>query len=427
LKEGNTMDDHLMEQLAAPENLLAAWRSVRGNIPRYRRDRASGPDGVSLTEFERDLTAQLNILHDMLMSNRYLPIPPAHFRLRKKSGGERVISVLSVRDRVAQRAAQQTLEPLWEVEFLDCSFGFRPGLSIDQAITCAQRLRAGGNPWAVDGDISACFDSLDHDLLVERVKRKVHDGRVMRLLQNWLDAGVMQAGAPQPNEHPLAGQIEKATHSAQRGMDWVLGTLVQERDPYRAAHYEASREAEPGEAARLATRPDALASGIRRQALQQIAANGLMWGASLVQPAIQGMSKTALTTFSSPTGRRLLQKGALASSGFAGVAILAALGAYLLNRQAGPASTGVLQGSPLSPLLANIYLHPFDVMLQHRGHRLVRFADDWVILCPDQPAAESAYNDAVHSLARLRLKVNREKTCLRGPGETFEWLGMPIR
>jgi retron-type reverse transcriptase len=86
-----------------------------------------------------------------------------------------------------------------------------------------------------------------------------------------------------------------------------------------------------------------------------------------------------------------------------------------------------LQGSPLSPLLANIYLHPFDVMMLRRKHRLVRFADDWVILCPNQEAAEAAYNDALAALARLRLKVNPEKTRILRPGERLEWLGAIVK
>ena len=107
--------------------------------------------------------------------------------------------------------------------------------------------------------------------------------------------------------------------------------------------------------------------------------------------------------------------------------MVAAVTAYLLNRKAGPSPVGVLQGSPLSPLLANIYLHPFDVSLTGAGHNLARFADDWVILCPDQEKAENAYNDALRSLARLRLKVNLEKTHILSPDQKLEWLGAVIR
>ena len=80
------MTTKMLELIAAPENLLTAWRSVRGNIPKYRRQRASGPDGISIAEFEKDLTAQLKVLHDMLMKGRYQPEPPAFFSVPKRSG-----------------------------------------------------------------------------------------------------------------------------------------------------------------------------------------------------------------------------------------------------------------------------------------------------------------------------------------------------
>jgi RNA-directed DNA polymerase len=86
-----------------------------------------------------------------------------------------------------------------------------------------------------------------------------------------------------------------------------------------------------------------------------------------------------------------------------------------------------LQGSPLSPLLANIYLHPFDASLVKKGHRLARFADDWVICCPTQENAEQAYNAAIATLARLKLKANPEKTRLLSPGEPLDWLGTTIQ
>jgi len=87
---------------------------------------------------------------------------------------------------------------------------------------------------------------------------------------------------------------------------------------------------------------------------------------------------------------------------------------------------GTPQGSVLSPVLANIYLHSFDVSLTRAGYRLVRFADDWVILCPDQASAEIAYNQATISLAKIHLKINAEKTRILIPTEPLEWLGCVV-
>jgi retron-type reverse transcriptase len=77
-------------------------------------------------------------------------------------------------------------------------------------------------------------------------------------------------------------------------------------------------------------------------------------------------------------------------------------------------------------LLANIYLHSFDLSVTRAGYRLVRFADDWVILCPDQDSAEKAYNQSVVSLAHIHLKVNSEKTHILSPTDPLEWLGEVI-
>ena len=142
-------NDNLMQMLAAPENLLAAWHAVRGNIPQVRRARSSGPDGVSLADFERELPAQLSALRHALLRGTYRAQPPVVAGMPKKNGGVRKIAVLNVSDRVAQRAAQQVLEPIFEPGFLPCSYGFRPGLSTRNALEQANQIRAAGNGWAI--------------------------------------------------------------------------------------------------------------------------------------------------------------------------------------------------------------------------------------------------------------------------------------
>jgi RNA-directed DNA polymerase len=433
------MTTKILELICAPENLLSAWRSVRGNIPKYRRKRASGPDGVSLAEFERDLTTQIKILRDMLIKGRYQPSPPSYFSIPKSNGKQRVLAILSVRDRVAQRAAQQVLEPLWEPEFLPCSFGFRPGISLNHAIKHVQALRAQQNGWVVDGDIAACFDTLDHDLLLGFLKHKIKDVRAISLLQTWLDVGVMQMGPPQNEDMQFATRVENAKSYAKQGFEWVLESFAQRTDPYSrygGYYYEddpASYAADPDPANPIPPYPerDALVSNMKRNAIRQVLASGAMFGAGLLRNRASGLISKAgsalKVTVSSPMGRRLLKKNAMAVGGFAGLAAAAAVTAYLMNRTAGPAPVGVLQGSPLSPLLANIYLHPFDVSLCTAGHRLARFADDWVILCPTQDQAEAAYNDALRSLGRLHLKVNLSKTGILPPDKQLEWLGAVIR
>lgn len=433
------MTTKLLELIAAPENLLAAWRAVRGNIPKYRRQRAAGPDGVSLSEFEKDLATQLKVLRDMLVKGRYQPEPPAYFTVPKRSGGERMLAILSVRDRVAQRAAQQILEPLWEPDFLPCSFGFRPGMSLNHAIAFVQEMRT-QNGWVVDGDIASCFDTLDHDLLAAFLKHKIRDGRVLDLMQAWLDVGIMQAGPPQNVDMQFAKRIESARNYARKGFDWIMESIAHQANPYgypsRYAYYDEPASFPGPDSAVASPNPpypdrDYVVSSMKHMAFRQLLSSGVMIGMGFVRSRTAGLfnkaGKAAQVTLSSPLGRRLLRKGAVATGWLAGLAAAAAVTAYLLNRKAGPSPAGVLQGSPLSPLLANVYLHPFDVNMTNAGHHLARFADDWVILCPDQDRAETAYNDALRSLAKLHLKANLEKTRILQPGEQLEWLGAVIQ
>ncbi len=428
------MTAQTLELIAAPENLLSAWRSVRGNIPKYRRERAKGPDGVSLAEFEQDLNAQLKVLRDMLIKGRYEPAAPAYFSVPKRNGGQRMLAILPVRDRVAQRATQQVLEPMWEPDFLPCSFGFRPGISLEQAVIHVQDLRRHEYGWVVDGDIAACFDSLDHELLIHRVQHKIKDGRVLKLMQAWLDAGVMQAGPPQTVDMQQATRIEAAKGYVKKGFGWMADAVFHRISPYGGYNslYEESAYSDSEPAMPTSPRPmnDSYMNAMERNALGQVLLSGFLMSMGVWRrraanwlPKAGAALKTAAAT---PAGRRLLKKSALATGGFAGVAAAAAVTAYVLNRRAGPSPAGVLQGSPLSPLLANIYMHPFDVTITSAGHELARFADDWVILCPTQDKAETAYNDAIRALAKLHLKANLEKTHILSPGQKLEWLGAVI-
>jgi len=430
------MNTNLLEQLASPENLLLAWRSVRGNIPKNRRARSAGPDGISLADFEQDLPAQLNVLQDMLIKERYRPQPPIRHVIPKRDGGRREIAVLTVTDRVIQRAAQQVLEPLWEPHFLDCSFGYRPGRSIEDALHCAQQLRSQNRRWVVDADIQNCFASLDHEILVGQLRRQVHDRRVMRLIQQWLEVGILQAGPP-ADDSGLPEQVHSITRWAQRGADWLLDRTAQDADPYAAARYEYPRyvRLDPADDYGASDwlpldhqgyRTGADEESLRRSALQRMATNSLLLGASWARPAITSLGSKAILFVKSPLGRHILKKSVLASGGLAGIAAIAAITASLIYQKAGPLPAGVLQGSPLSPLLANIYLHLFDLMMVRRQHALVRFADDWVAFAPTYQDADHAYRQAEWALGRLRLDLNPEKTRIRHADEKVQWLGGTI-
>lgn len=436
--ENMNPENYLMEQLASPENLLGAWRAVRGNIPRYRRERSAGPDGLSLAEFERNLSLHLTGLRLALLKGRYQPQPASTFTIPKRSGGERRLVVLSVADRVAQRAAQQVIEPLYEPAFLPCSFGFRPGRSVQDAVAVARRLRSHGSRWVVDGDIAACFDSLDHRLLIQRLARDLRDRRVVDLLEKWLAAGVLEAGAAPHNESWLSQEWERASGSVRRGVTWATDTLARrEPSPYGAARWPESLSENPAEAQEQAgafipeddpyhSRSPEVERELQRQAARQAAAGAMVLGAGWARRLIAHYGPLVWTALKTTAGQEALRRALLVGGGAAGAAAGVALSGYLLYRQVDPGAVGVLQGSPLSPLLANIYLHSFDLAITRAGFYLVRYADDWVILCAEQRSAEQAYNQAVASLARLHLKVNPEKTRILSPDENLEWLGEVI-
>jgi len=430
----------LLEQLAAPENLMSAWRSVRGNIPGYRRQRSAGPDGVSMAEFERDLSTQLMTLRHMLLKGRYQPQRPGLIAMPKRGGGTRQIAVLNIADRVAQRAAQQVIELLYEPTFLPCNFGYRPGRSIQDAVYCAKRLRASGYAWVVDGDIAACFDSLDHRFLLEKVSGQLRDERVIGLLHRWLEIGVLENGLPPEKPNWVKENLEKASRHIASGVEWAAGALGRGAygDAYAPAAYEripypAEKATYPGEWEGLQADPYSGRAGAemernhaQKMALQQIAAGGLMLGGGWLRRGLSKAAPLLIGAIKSRAGRELLSQGLMLGGGALGAAAGLALTGYFVYRQVAPAQAGILQGSPLSPLLSNIYLHAFDQALTQDGYRLVRFADDWAIFCPDRTSAETAYNRSVLALANIHLKVNTQKTHILAPADPLEWLGEVI-
>lgn len=416
---------------------MSAWRSVRGNIPKYRRTRSAGPDGVTLADYEQNLADYLKILNSQLLKGRYQPEPPAMFSIEKNNGEQRKLAILTVSDRVAQRAAKQVLEPLWEPHFLPCSFGFRPGLSIQDALNQAQQLRDQNMAWVVDGDVSSCFSSLDHKILMSQVKRKVQDLRVLHLVRQWIEVGVLEAGPPKEYQG-LENFARSALRWGQKGADWLLARTTEAIDPYGSYpdyypheqganyRYEEDRYDLGGNGNHISGQQDLMTRERRRAAMQRIAVNGLILGSGWMRSALASFGGKAISFVKSPAGRRVLKKTALTTGGVAGIAVTT-LAAYFLQYHSDPSSTGVLQGSPLSPLLANIYLHLFDLMLTKRGYALVRFADDWVVLTPSRHKAEKAYGHAQNSLNRLNLDLNPEKTYIRAPNEEIKWLGGVIR
>jgi group II intron reverse transcriptase/maturase len=179
------MNTSLLDPIATPAALMGAWKSVRANRG------GAGVDRVTIQKFETHLEENLADLAQRLREDHYYPMPLRRVQIPKPQGGVRDLGIFTVEDRIVQRAVLDTLEPLFEPEFLDCSFGYRPGRSVQDAVARVQELRAAGNGWAVDADIRDFFASLNHHRLITLVGQKVADRAVLRLIQMWLDAGLV--------------------------------------------------------------------------------------------------------------------------------------------------------------------------------------------------------------------------------------------
>ena len=172
-----------------PAVLLVAWHRVKGN----QGARTAGVDGQTARTIRagRGEAAFLADPRADLKARRFAPLPVRE-RLIPKSGGKlRRLGIPTIRDRVVQAALKLVLEPLWEADFWPCSYGFRPNRRAQDAIAEIHLLASNSYEWVVDADITACFDAIDHAALMDRVRRRVGDNRVLALVKAFLKAGVL--------------------------------------------------------------------------------------------------------------------------------------------------------------------------------------------------------------------------------------------
>ena len=266
--------------------LRRAWRQVR------RAGGGPGVDGISIQRFGRQLDRNLAELQSELLSGRYRPRKVQRMLMPKPNGEWRRLAIWTLRDRIAQRAVHDYLEPRMERVFLDCSYGFRPGRTVSDAVNAVNRARDDDRRWVVDADIKDCFGSIPTGRLMRIVRDQVPEPLLRELIERWLKARVF---------------------NARRGM---------------------------------------------------------------------------------------------------------------------PATTGVTQGGVISPTLANLYLHQFDEWMVSRGLRsgrqtcsLVRFADDFVLLCRSKRDATRAMKACARGLGRLELKLHPQKSRIVHFDQGFKFLG----
>jgi group II intron reverse transcriptase/maturase len=274
----------LYDRMLSETRLLQAFRKVKANKGK------PGIDGQTVEDFAERVSEEVAVLVRELREKSYRPHPVRRVEIRKESGGMRELGIPTVRDRVVQQLLLEILQPIFDPEFHPSSYGYRPGRGCHQAIAKATLfIRRYQRKWVVDMDLSKCFDTLNHDLILSAFRRRIADGSILGLVRMFLQSGVM------------------------------LG------DGWRA-----SEEGSP-------------------------------------------------------------------------------------------------QGGVISPLIANVYLDAFDQKMKARGHRIVRYADDILILTGSKSAAHNALKVAKGILeGELLLSVNEQKTCIVHSSRGVKFLSVVI-
>ena len=273
----------LIDKVWDEQNLRAAFRRVKANKG------AAGVDHLSIEDFDKKLDEHVAEASRQLKEDSYQPQPVARRYIPKPGSREkRPLGVPTVRDRMIEGAARQVLEPIFEKEFLSCSYGFRPGRGCKDALREVVRLLQEGNLHVLEVDFRKYFDSIPWEPLMEQVGERISDGRMLKLIRQFLQQGVMEEG----------------------------------------------RLWEPEE--------------------------------------------------------------------------------------------GTPQGAVISPLLANLYLHPLDQRLTAGGYHLIRFADDLVVLCRNRVEAERAQSELTNWATEAGLMLHPDKTRIvdmNPPDAHFDFLG----
>lgn len=273
------MPASLLRRVLSTSNLLQAWQKNLAN------DGVPGVDGVSLQDFALSVPARLKALQKEVLRGDYQPQPLKRAWMPREGKTPRALAIPTVKDRVLQTAVALILSPILELEFESASYAYRPQRSVQKAVARIAELRDAGFRWVVDADISAYFDTIDHQRLRELVAHHAPDVRLQALIGQWLDA-----------------------------------------------------------------------------------------------PIDEGGRRTVPTK-------------------------------------------GIAQGSPLSPLLANLYLDELDEAILGQNLHLVRYADDFIILCREKAQAEDALELTSDVLQDLKLGLNNAKTRIAHFSHGFRFLG----
>ena len=179
----------LLSAVLARENLLRALKQVRANKG------AAGVDGLDIDQTATMLRTAWPAIRDSLLKGTYRPSPVRRVMIPKPGGGERELGIPTVLDRLIQQALLQVLQPILDPSFSKHSYGFRPGRSAQDAVLAAQSFVQSGRRVVVDVDLEKFFDRVDHDILIDRLRRKIHDPGIIRLVRAYLNADIADGDA----------------------------------------------------------------------------------------------------------------------------------------------------------------------------------------------------------------------------------------
>jgi RNA-directed DNA polymerase len=225
----------LFNLVADPAFLVVAWNRVRGNTG----SATPGVDGLSARHVEQAAETFLEELREQLRSRRFRPLPVRERMIPKAGGKLRRLGIPTIADRVVQAALKLVLEPIFEAGFQPCSYGFRPNRRAHDAIAEIHHMASRGYTWVLEADIEACFDSISHPALMDRVARRIADKRVLTLVKAFCKAGILtelgeqeptNAGTPQGGIlSPLLANIALSVlddwfmteHHTMMGSDWA--------------------------------------------------------------------------------------------------------------------------------------------------------------------------------------------------------------
>ena len=180
----------LIDKIYRKQNILKAFKLVKKNKG------APGIDGETIEYFESKLDDRITEIHCELKNGEYKPSPVRRTYIDKDDGSKRPLGIPTVKDRVVQQAVRNVIEPIFEPKFHPSSYGYRPNRSCQKAVAKAEGfMKKWGLEYVVDMDLSKCFDTLDHELIIEAINERISDGKVLKLIKAFLSSGVMEDGA----------------------------------------------------------------------------------------------------------------------------------------------------------------------------------------------------------------------------------------